>query len=132
MPDRSRIRCASCHFTTTLSVSWATGGRCPACGRSIPDMAAIRRNGSQASARGSLAGSREGVPVMSASDAHERHMRAVENTFRLADQAAGRDDHADALAWLQVVEACGYPLPDEYAAKRQAWRAALAENGSVA
>ncbi|HVW17984.1 MAG TPA: hypothetical protein VHB30_07020 [Solirubrobacteraceae bacterium] len=47
------------------------------------------------------------------------------SSLRHADRAAERGDHADALGWLRAIEACGDSLPEEYAAKQQAWRRAL-------
>jgi hypothetical protein len=58
-------------------------------------------------------------------DADARHARAVVSSLRHADRAAERGDHADALGWLRAIEACGDSLPEEYAAKQQAWRRAL-------
>jgi len=52
---------------------------------------------------------------------HQRHQAAVANTLGWADEAAGRDDYHDALAWLRTLEAIGEILPEQYLAKREAW-----------
>lgn len=51
----------------------------------------------------------------------QRHQAAVANTLGWADDAAGRDDYHDALAWLRTLEAIGEVLPDHYLAKKEAW-----------
>jgi hypothetical protein len=55
----------------------------------------------------------------------ERHERAVARTLEFAEEAAGRGDFPDALAWLQTLEAIGRVLPMEYLSKREAWRLSL-------
>ena len=50
-----------------------------------------------------------------------RHAVAVARTLQWADEAAGRGDHSDALAWLHVIEAIGDELPETYRTKRHAW-----------
>ena len=57
--------------------------------------------------------------------AEARHEQAVARTFEFAEEAAGRRDFTDALAWLQTLEAIGQVLPGEYLSKREAWRLAL-------
>jgi len=58
--------------------------------------------------------------------AHDRHQAAVVRSFGSAEQAAARGDYADALSWVQVVEAIGDPIPIEYQTKRRTWLSALA------
>lgn len=55
-----------------------------------------------------------------------RHERAVANTLSWADQAAAYGEYAEALAWLNTLDAIGSPLPEAYAAKRPAWAQACA------
>ena len=59
-----------------------------------------------------------------------RHERAVAQTLEWADQAAARGDHADALAWLNLLETMGHRFSNEYQRKREKWRVAL--HGSAA
>ncbi len=58
-----------------------------------------------------------------------KHEAAVSNTLSRADDAAADHDYADALAWLDVIEAIGDSLPEEHQRKRATW--ALAQ-GRVA
>ena len=58
----------------------------------------------------------------------DRHIAAVARSLGWARESAARGDYADALAWVQVVEAIGDPIPREYETKRQAWLAALDES----
>jgi hypothetical protein len=55
------------------------------------------------------------------SDAHRRHQAAVARTLGWADEAAGRHDFHDALAWLRTLEAIGEILPDHYLRKQEEW-----------
>lgn len=57
----------------------------------------------------------------------DRHLAAVARSLRWARESAASGDYADALSWVQVVEAIGDPIPHEYKIKRRAWRGALAE-----
>lgn len=58
---------------------------------------------------------------------HEtRHQAAVASTLHWADEAAERQDHGDALAWLDALEAIGDELPSVYEARRHEWSARLA------
>jgi hypothetical protein len=59
------------------------------------------------------------------SSAQVRHEQAVARTLNWSDQAAEDGDAANALTWLQALEAIGDPLPNDYQKKRQAWRRAL-------
>jgi len=61
------------------------------------------------------------------SNNNAKHLAAVARSLQWADEAAAAD-HADALAWLQTVEATGDTLPDAYEAKRRAWRLAVNAN----
>jgi hypothetical protein len=54
-----------------------------------------------------------------------RHARAVAQTLGWADEAAARDDHAGALAWLRTLEVIGDELSAAYEAKRHSWRLAF-------
>jgi hypothetical protein len=58
------------------------------------------------------------------------HAAAVRRSLGWADEAAERADWADALGWIEVVEACGDELPDEFRAKRDRWLLALSEQPS--
>lgn len=56
-----------------------------------------------------------------------RHAAAVRRSLRWADGAAERGDWAEALGWVQVIEACGDELPEEFRAKRDRWLLALSQ-----
>ena len=58
-------------------------------------------------------------------DRHAQHQAAVRQSLGWADAAAGAGEHADALHWLDVVEAVGHELSADDTAKREAWRRAL-------
>jgi hypothetical protein len=58
-------------------------------------------------------------------DRHAQHLAAVRQSLAWADQAARAGDHADALQWLDVVEAVAHELPAEHAEGRSSWRRAL-------
>ena len=63
--------------------------------------------------------------------AHDRHLAAVARSLGWARESAARGEHADAIGWVEVVEAIGDPIPHEYDAERQAWLSALAANRGV-
>jgi len=46
---------------------------------------------------------------------------AVLRALELADAAAERGEHAEALAWLQTLEAIGHRLDPVYENKRASW-----------
>lgn len=58
------------------------------------------------------------------------HAAAVARSLGWADEAAERADWGDALGWIEVVEACGDELPDEFRAKRDRWAQALSQQRS--
>ena len=64
-------------------------------------------------------------------DRHVQHQAAVRQSLGWADAAARAGDHADALHWLDVVEAVGDVLPADYTAKREAWRRVLRGAGAA-
>jgi hypothetical protein len=55
-----------------------------------------------------------------------RHEAAVARTLSSAREAGARGDHADALAWLAMLEAIGQELSREDQRLREKWRATLA------
>ena len=59
------------------------------------------------------------------SPSQTKHERAVRRTLQWAEDAAACGDHADALAWLQTLEAAGHELSSEYENKREEWQLAL-------
>jgi hypothetical protein len=59
-----------------------------------------------------------------------RHLAAVTRSLQWADEAAEHGDHADAMAWLEVVEAIGDELSAAYTVKRHAWLLALGADRS--
>lgn len=61
------------------------------------------------------------APGASADRERSRHERAVAHTLGLADQAAIFGEFAEALAWLDTLDAIGVRLPEAYVAKRFAW-----------
>ncbi len=62
----------------------------------------------------------------------ERHRAAVANTLSWADNAAAQGDYAEALAWLEALDAMGEPLGAEYRSKRAAWQEALTRGRAAA
>ena len=64
-------------------------------------------------------------------DRHAQHQAAVRMSLGWADAAARAGDHADALHWLDVVEAVGHELSADSTAKREAWRRALRGAGAA-
>ena len=62
-----------------------------------------------------------------ASIAFDEQLAAVVSGLRQAQQAASRGDYADALAWIQMVEATGDRVQDGFATKRRGWLSVLAE-----
>jgi hypothetical protein len=56
-----------------------------------------------------------------------RHIAAVARSLAWADEAAERGDHVDALSWLRTLEAAGENLSPDYAAKRERWQRAAAD-----
>jgi hypothetical protein len=62
------------------------------------------------------------TPREASVSAHDRHLAAVvARTFGSAEEAAARGDYADALSWVQVVQAIGDLIPIEYQTKRRGW-----------
>ena len=53
------------------------------------------------------------------------HAAIIARTLRWADEAAGRDDYAEALRWIETVQSLGEALPSDYEAKRRDWLEAL-------
>lgn len=53
------------------------------------------------------------------------HARAA-RLLELADAAAGRQDFAEALAWLGTFEASGHQLDPIYVSKREGWQSMMA------
>jgi hypothetical protein len=72
-----------------------------------------------------MAGSMNPDPPIPHSPA--RHDAAVRRSLGLADRAAARDDLADAISWIVMVEAVDGWIPDEYARKRETWTERLSE-----
>jgi hypothetical protein len=66
-------------------------------------------------------------PQVAAGQPGLTHEAAVRHTLSWADKAAADHDYAGAVAWLDVIEAIGCPLPDEQLRKRATW--ALAQRG---
>jgi hypothetical protein len=58
----------------------------------------------------------------------DRHLAAVARSLGWAQESADRGDYADALGWVQAVEATGDLLSPAQRATRQVWRNALADN----
>jgi hypothetical protein len=53
-----------------------------------------------------------------------RHAAILARTLRWADDAAAREDYAQAVHWIETVRGLGHDLPDEYEAKRERWQTA--------
>jgi hypothetical protein len=60
--------------------------------------------------------------------ATSRHLAAVNRSLGWAQESADRGDYADALGWIDVVEAIGEQLPFAFEVKRRAWSRSLANN----
>lgn len=58
----------------------------------------------------------------------ERHLAAVARSLQWAEESAAHGDYADALSWIQTVEAIGDELTQRHRALRLEWRNALAES----
>jgi hypothetical protein len=58
----------------------------------------------------------------------DRHLAAVTRSLGWAQESADRGDYADALGWVQVVEATGDLFSTAQRATHQVWRDALADN----
>jgi hypothetical protein len=58
--------------------------------------------------------------------AASRHRAAVARSLGWADEYAARGQYAEALGWVQVVEAVDEQLSVEFENKRRAWLSALA------
>jgi hypothetical protein len=86
------------------------------------DLARHAAAGSCRSAAGLLVPVARGAQV----SAHDRHKAAVARSLGWAEEAAARGDYAEALSWVQVVQAIGDQIPIEYQTKRRAWLSALA------
>lgn len=70
--------------------------------------------------------SRSGAGGSSADSSQSgKHDRAVASSLDWADQAARKGDFAEALAWLDMLDSIGEPLPESYAAKHAQWLSAL-------
>jgi len=63
-------------------------------------------------------------------ESDSKHLAAVARSLQWADEAAEREDYADALGWLQAVEAAGDELPHGYETKRHAWQLAVGADQS--
>jgi hypothetical protein len=65
------------------------------------------------------------VPPSKAAEAparEGRHLLAVTQSFRFAEEAAAIGDFREALEWLQVVESIDDGLPPEWEQRRLAWQ----------
>ncbi len=72
---------------------------------------------------------RRGLTRFASDDGDRReakHRAAVTSTLQWADEAAGRGDRVDALAWLDALESIGDKLPKAYEIKRDSWSVQLA------
>ena len=59
----------------------------------------------------------------------DRHRAAVRSSFGWAQNSADRGDYADALGWIDVLEAIGEDIPSDYQAKRRDWDRQLIAKG---
>ena len=141
MVERARVRCPVCRSAVPLNVLWAVGETCPRC--SQPLHAARRKPGPDGLLGKTIAlpradpdresrSSRDREAITAHADPHSssdaKHLAAVASSLQWADEAAAREDYADALGWLQAVEATGDDLPEAYQTKRHAWLIAISAN----
>jgi hypothetical protein len=54
-----------------------------------------------------------------------RYLHELELIRERAEESADRGEYADALSWLETLEALDEPLSDEWEAKRRAWHESL-------
>jgi hypothetical protein len=103
-----RVRCPTCRSAVPATMLWATGDACPSCLRPlhVPDRREMRKR--EPHGKGEA-----------------KHQAAATRSLRLADESAARGDYNDAVAWVQVLEATGEPLPKAYETKRQTWLLAM-------
>lgn len=50
-----------------------------------------------------------------------QHAAIIARTLRWADEAAARQDYAQAVRWIETVRGLGHDLADEYQAKCEIW-----------
>lgn len=60
-----------------------------------------------------------------------QHLAAVTNSLAWAQQSADRGDYADAIGWLEAVEATGHQLSPAHQTKHRAWQAAAAHSPAL-
>ena len=61
----------------------------------------------------------------------DQHLAAVTNSLAWAQESADRGDYADAVGWLQAVEATGHQLSPAHQTKQRAWQAAIAQGRAM-
>ena len=109
----SRVRCANCRSAVAVTVVWAARDTCPNCLAPLP-AGKIRREPPTDPQLRRGTGAPQGVDAAGAepdAGAHAKHLAAVARTLRWADESAARGDYADALRWVETIEALGDPLP---------------------
>ena len=123
----SRVRCANCRSAVAVTLVWAAGDACPRCLAPLP-AGKFRREPYGIPQLRCRTGAPQGVDAAVAepgAGARAKHLAAVAGTLCWADESAARGDYADALRWVEMIEALGDPLPHEYETKRRSWRGAL-------
>jgi hypothetical protein len=58
-----------------------------------------------------------------------KHAAIVATTLRWADEAAARHDYVEAVRWVETIRSVGQRLPEQYEAKRRAWRRLASASG---
>ena len=121
----SRVRCSNCRSAVAVTLVWAAGDTCPRCLAPLP-AGKFRRELLRDPQLRCGTGAPQGVDAAVAEPgAGARHLAAVARTLCWADESAARGDYADALRWVETIEALGDPLPQDYDTKRRSWRGAL-------
>jgi hypothetical protein len=70
-------------------------------------------------------------PVRARASCPDPHLDAVTHSLAWAQESADRGDYADAVGWLQAVEATGDHLSPAHQIKHRAWQAALAHGRAI-
>jgi hypothetical protein len=110
-----RVHCPACHATVGAGLVYAAGNACPNCATPLcVNDAPCEPRSSPLACEGTWR-----------AWGRARYLAEVRRSLAWADRCAERGDRAGAVAWLQMIEALGDPLPDEYQVKGQAWRSML-------
>lgn len=102
----ARVRCPNYRSAVAVTLVWAAGDTCPSCFTPLP---------TGKSRRGPLwdpqllcgTGAPQRVVAEPGAGARAKHLAAMARSLGWADESAARGDYADALGWVETVEALG-------------------------